>query len=121
MAGMKTYWTLAPIGEHPAGAREIDIVGYGPLADHACQGFLTDVDLLNSLRFGDIISDDDDAAKLYEIARITGDSSTEKREGAGVEGIFVEVVSVDERIPLLDFVARMEASSDAKVELQRKS
>lgn len=109
---MKTYLSLAPVDQHPAKAREIDYV-QSQLSDRACQGFLTRLELAKSLRFGTIVTGEEDPAGKFEVVRVIGDDSTEQREGHGVEGIFVEVVEIEDRTPIIDWLQELSTSADS--------
>ena len=110
---MKTYWAIAPVNEHPSKAREIDSL-QSALGERVCQGFTSTFELVKSIRFGDIMTERDDPAPRFEVVRVVGDDSTEQREGHGVEGIFVEVVEIEERIPILEWAEALKSSSNAE-------
>lgn len=55
---------------------------------------------------------EEDPAPLYEVVLFIGDGSTERREGHGVEGIFVHCMQIEERKPLLDWLRELQTSSD---------
>lgn len=109
---MSTYWTLAHVNEHPAKTRQINHLE-APLPDHACQGFRTKLELAKSRYFGRVIIAEEDPAPIYEVVLFVGDVSTERREGHGVEGIFVDCMQIEERKPLLDWLRELSTSSNA--------
>ncbi len=101
---MAVYWTIARVGEHPAKARQENSAGGHALHDDSCQSFRTGAELAASSLMRSVIVEEEDLTGDYEVAKIHGDTDTERKPDAGLGGVHVVCQHIEERVPVLEWL-----------------
>lgn len=105
-----TYWAIARVGEHPSAARSEDWIGNQKLQAHDCEAFFSRAELASSMRFMEILTDEEDPALHWEIVRFTGEPSQRRSDLS--YGVYVACVREDERSALIPWLQELESSGN---------
>lgn len=106
------YWAIARVGEHPSGARSEDWLGSHKLAEDQCEAFPTTVALAKSMRFMEILTDEEDPALHWEVVSFYGDSSSRRTSDLS-EGVYVACPREESRSQLIPWLEGLAASSSS--------